>query len=159
MVPYGAPGCDETAVNLSSFQNFKSSLYRSRLQRFPTLPQIREEIEFRGEWTQTARDEDFLLVDTGRNDQNRLVPFATVGNIEKFCEAETIYIDRTFKASPKLFISSSQYMLCIMASTSVTQSIASQHLVHIDSIILKKMYFINSHFVNFPLCQFPLCQH
>ena len=37
---YGGPGRDETAVNLSSFQNLKSSLYRSRLQRFPTLPQI-----------------------------------------------------------------------------------------------------------------------
>ena len=24
-------------------------------------------------------------------------------NLEKFCEAETIYIDRTFKASPQLF--------------------------------------------------------
>ena len=30
-----------------------------------------------GEWTQTTR-EDFLLVDTGQNDQNYLVAFATV---------------------------------------------------------------------------------
>ena len=37
---YGGSGCDETAVNLSSFQNHKSSLYCSRLQRFPTSPQI-----------------------------------------------------------------------------------------------------------------------
>ena len=39
-----------------------------------------------GNEAKTARDEDFLLVDTGRNDhrQNRLVPFATVNNIEKF---------------------------------------------------------------------------
>ena len=63
---YGGPGCDETAVNVPSFQNLKSSLYRSRLQRFPTLPQTREEIDFSGEWTRTAREEDFLLVDTGQ---------------------------------------------------------------------------------------------
>ena len=77
-------------------------------------------------------------MDTGQNDQNCLVPFATVGNLEKFefCEAETIYIDRTFKASCS--ISSSWCMLCIMVSTSVTQSTTSQHLVHI----------VNSHFVN-----------
>ena len=81
-----------TKVYVPSFQNLKSSLYRSRLQRFPTLPQTREEIDFSGEWTQTAREEDFLLVDTGQNDQNRLVAFATVGNLEKLCEAETIYI-------------------------------------------------------------------
>ena len=83
---------DETAVNLSSFENLKSLLYCSRLQRFP---QIQEEIEFKGEWTQTAHLEDFLLVDIGENDQNYLVPFTTVGNLDKFCEA-----DRTFKASP-----------------------------------------------------------
>ena len=100
---YGAPRCEETAVNLPSFQNLKSSLYRSRLQRFPTLPQTRAEIDFRGEWTRTAREKDFLLVDTGPNDQNRLVAFATVGNLEKLCEAETIYIDGIFKASPWLF--------------------------------------------------------
>ena len=42
-------------------------------------------------------------MDTGRNDQNCLVAFATVGNLEKLCGAETIYIDGTFKASPQLF--------------------------------------------------------
>ena len=95
---YGGPGCDEIAVNVPSFQNLKSSLYRSRLQRFPTLPQTREEIDFSGEWTRTAREEDFLLVDTGHTDRNRLVAFATVGNLEKLCEAETIYIDGTFNS-------------------------------------------------------------
>ena len=63
----------------------------------------RIDIDFRGEWTRTAREEDFLLVDTGQNDQNPLVPFATVGNLEKFCNAETVYIYRTFKASPQWF--------------------------------------------------------
>ena len=56
-----------------------------------------------GEWTRTAREKDFLLVDTDRNDQNRLVALATVGNLEKLCEAKTIYIDGTFKASPQFY--------------------------------------------------------
>ena len=75
-------------------------------------------------------------MDTGQNDQNRLVPFATVGNLEKFCRAETIYINKTFKASPQLFhqLFKLKYILCTMASTYVTQSTASQHLVHIGSI-------------------------
>ena len=97
---YGAPGCDETAVNLSSFhrsitagfRGFQHCLkYEKRLtywlQRFPTLSQIREEIDFRGEWAQTA-GEDFLLVDTGQNDQNRLVPFATVGNLDIYIQGQ-----------------------------------------------------------------------
>ena len=43
---YGGTGCDETAVNLPLFQSLKSSLYCSRLQRFPTLPQTWEEIDY-----------------------------------------------------------------------------------------------------------------
>ena len=35
--------------------------------------------------------------------QNNLVAFATVDNLEMLCEAETIYINGTFKASPQLF--------------------------------------------------------
>ena len=81
---YGAPRCDET----------------------------QEEIDFRGEWTWTAREEEFLLVDTGQNDQNHLVPFVTVGNLEKFYEAETIYIDRTFKANP-VVLSTLQSTYCV----------------------------------------------
>ena len=42
-------------------------------------------------------------MDTGQTDRNHLVAFATVGNLEKLCEAETIYIDGTFKANPQLF--------------------------------------------------------
>ena len=109
---HGGPGRDETAVNLSSFQNLKSS----------------------------------------QNDQNRLVPFATVGNLEKFefCEAETIYMDRTFKASCS--ISSSRCMLCIMVSTSVTQSTTSQRLDSIKYTLSiptsSTSHFVNSHFVN-----------
>ena len=42
---------------------------------------------------------------------NRFVSFATVGNFEKFWEAETIYVDWTFKVSPaQLFIRSSQHI-------------------------------------------------
>ena len=37
-------------------------------------------------------------MDTGQNDQNHLAPFATVGNLEKLCEAETIYIDKSQKS-------------------------------------------------------------
>ena len=141
---YGAPRCDETAVNL----NFKSSLYRSRLQRFPTLPQIREEIDFRGEWTQTAHEEDFLLVDTGQNDQNCLVPFATVGNLEKFCEAETIYIDRTFKASPQLF-----YQLFTVHAV-----YNGQHIRHTVNRIPASSSYRQHHFFQNVLYQFPLRQ-
>ena len=73
---YGAPGCDETAVNC---------LIHER------------------RWT------------SGESGLEQSV--TTFGNLEKFYEAETIYIDRAMLASPF-----------------VTQSTAPQHLVHIGSI-------------------------
>ena len=99
---YGAPGCDETAVNLFSFQT--AALLHQASKVFLMLPQTREEIEFKGEWTRTAHQKDFLLVDTGQNDQNHLAPFTTVGNLEKLCEAETIYIDGTFQGQPTVVL-------------------------------------------------------
>ena len=65
----GAPGCDETAANCLKHKRLTSG--KSGLEQ---------------------PEEDFLLVDTGQNDQNCLVPFATVGNLEKFCKVETIHI-------------------------------------------------------------------
>ena len=131
------------------------------------LSQTREEIDFRGEWTQTAREEDFLLVDTGQNDQNCLVPFATVGNSEKFYEAKTIYINRTFKAIPQLFyqffrVHAAYNGQPIRHTVNRIPTSSSHRQHHIFGFF--KMYFINSHFINFPLrqfplYQFPLCQH
>ena len=55
-------------------------------------------------------------MDTGQNDQNCLVPFATVGNLEKFCKAETIHIYIYIELSRPAHscsISSSEYTLCV----------------------------------------------
>ena len=108
---------------------YKLSLYRSRLQRFPTLPQTREEIDFSGERTRTARQEDFLLVTLGKMIKTafQVVAFATVGNLEKLCEAETIY------PAHSCSISSSRYMLCIMALSICLCSVAEQNNHHLQS--------------------------
>ena len=145
MVPLGV--MKQLSICLPS--KIKSLLYRSRLQRFPTLSQIREEIEFRGEWTRTACEEDFLLVDTGQNYQNRLVPFATVGNLEKFCEAETIIIDRTFMASPQLF-----YQLFTVHAV-----YNGQHIRHtVNRIPTSSSDRLHHIFSKYILYQFPLHQ-
>ena len=39
----------------------------------------------------------------GKMIKNHLVAFATVGNLDKFCKAETIYMDEIFKASPQFY--------------------------------------------------------
>ena len=120
------------------------------------MPQIREDIDFRGEWARTAHEEDFLLVDTGQNDQNRLVPFATVGNLEKFCEAETIYIDRTFKASPQLFyqlftvhaVYNGQHIHHTVNRIPTSSSYRQHHKCTLSIPTLSTSHFANSHFVN-----------
>ena len=75
-----------------------------------------------------------------------------VDNLQKFYEAETIYIDR---AIPQLFYQ----LFRVHAGQPIRHTVnciptsSSQHHITL------KIYFINFHLVNFPLCQFPLCQH
>ncbi len=55
-----------------------------------------------GEWAKTASGEDFLMEEDGQG-QDKLIMFATEANIKLLCEAETIYVDRTFQTCPRLF--------------------------------------------------------
>ena len=90
------------------------------------------------------------------NDQNRLVAFATVSKLEKFCEAETIYIDGTFKASPQLFyhfltvhaMYNGQHIHCTVNRIPMSSSYRQHHISTIQFPLHQ-----------FPLCQFPLRQH
>ena len=45
---------DEVAAFLPNFQGCSSSAYRTRAQRFPILPERREDIVLEGEWAQVC---------------------------------------------------------------------------------------------------------
>ena len=159
---YGAPGCDETAVNFSSFQNLKSLLYCFKHEK--RLSSRKSGLE------QPVRRTSFWWT-LGKMIKTALLPLQQLA----------------------IWISFSEYMLCIIASIFHSSMLCCQtkqpapsynrlftklndwcvyeyiddcvFLVHTDNISHFSFFSVyNSHFVNFPLCQFPLhqfplCQH
>ena len=129
---------DKTAVNLSSFQNFKSSLYRSRLQRFPTCAS-----NTRRDWVQGGVDSNSPLGGLPASEHwakwSKLpCSFCNSWQFREVLRSWNHLYRYNFQGQSTVVLL--QYMLCIMASTSVTQSTASQHLESITFLI-------------FPLCQ------
>ncbi len=59
-------------------------------------------MNFNGEWAQTFKGEQFQLVEDGVGD-DKVTMFATGDNLSRLAEAETIYIDGTFRTCPCLF--------------------------------------------------------
>lgn len=68
--------CASVAANLPTFTSVKSSMYRSRRSRLPTLPKSRAEITLDGDWVNTLSGERFLLWNEGSDDQIRWVYLA-----------------------------------------------------------------------------------
>ncbi len=94
---------DEVILDeLPSLSNYQAAMYRSRAKRLPKLPHRRADLEITGEWAQTEDGRDFLLCNDGIED--KILIFATAQNLRHLCEAETIFMDGTFKISPEMFL-------------------------------------------------------
>lgn len=92
---------EELLDHLPSFKRHRDSLYRARSQRLPRVPHNRQDIVLEGEWAETLDGRNFILADDGRDD--RLIIFGTMQNLRYLCQAETIYMDGTFKLAPEMF--------------------------------------------------------
>lgn len=88
----------EIAINLPQFSSIKSSLYRSRMTKYPSLPQTIQDINFNGDWTRIIQGEDMLLADSGENDPERIIIFGTRKSLEILCNSDCIYLDGTLKS-------------------------------------------------------------
>ena len=86
---------------MPTFDQFRTSLYDSRRERLPTLPQTRGDVSFTGEWTKTSSGDQFLIADDDyKND--KLFIFGTDNNVKLLCESHTIQVDRTFQTCPNI---------------------------------------------------------
>ena len=47
------------------------------MTKYPSLPQTIQDITFGGEWTRTTQGDAMLLADSGENDTERIIMFAT----------------------------------------------------------------------------------
>jgi hypothetical protein len=91
----------EVVAQLPNFQACSSSVYCARRRRFPVLPQRRQDIVLEGQWSQTADGQDFVLANDGEVD--KLLIFGTIEGLMQVCRANTVYMDGTLYAVPRLF--------------------------------------------------------
>jgi hypothetical protein len=92
---------EQEVAHLPSQKSLSSTLYRSRAKRLPNLPHTRTDINLEGEWATTQDGRDFILANDG--DEDKIIIFGTVQNVRLLCEAETIFMDGTFKVAPDMF--------------------------------------------------------
>jgi hypothetical protein len=84
----------------SEFKTVKSSAKRAKQGEVPRIPRTVNDIDIRGVWAQTWNVDDFLLHwDSGWG----LLMFATEENLKVLQECRDIYIDGTFRTTPKPF--------------------------------------------------------
>ena len=89
---------EAVAARLPTFPSLKSSMYRSRRSRLPTLPMSQEDVRIEGRWQKTLSGEQFFSRKEGE-----VLIIATHTNMRLLAEATTIYVDGTFEICPRLF--------------------------------------------------------
>ncbi|CAC5356273.1 unnamed protein product [Mytilus coruscus] len=86
---------------IPTFTACKSSLYRQRNTELPRQPATRQNIDLQAEWRETSTGQNFVLSEDG--DINKILVFGTSDNLRHLSQANTIFADGTFYASPLLF--------------------------------------------------------
>ena len=92
---------NELTQTLPVYRNFKKGLQKEKYKIIPANPRCRRELILSGKWTQTNRNENFLLVNDG--DDDKIVVFGTLEFLKMACDADTIFMDGTFYISPNIF--------------------------------------------------------
>ena len=77
---------------------------RNTQQSFvPKDPATLQDLTIDGQWSQTSREEAFLIHNTGRDSHNRVIVFASYMGLRHLATIDTWYMDGTFKEAPGLF--------------------------------------------------------
>ena len=95
----------QAAVRLPNYRSVQRGVERERRRNAIPLPRPEslEDIQTEKFLQDSIRGDQFLLHDTGSDDINRLIVFATKENLHYMNRSETWLGDGTFKVSPPLF--------------------------------------------------------
>lgn len=94
---------NETLVRLPERRTLFRQVNRIQNRTRPVNPRSLEELTFRQPYTETLDSKTFLQLDSGPEDQNRIVLFYTEEGLLKLCESRSIDADGTFKVTPRMF--------------------------------------------------------
>ncbi|CAF1124225.1 unnamed protein product [Brachionus calyciflorus] len=93
------------ASNLTSINNLTQAVKRSRnkVKDYGKEPKTREQIVINDKYKKTNSDEDFVLLDSGEEDLDRIIILGTITNLKRLENEKTWYMDGTFSISPKVY--------------------------------------------------------
>ena len=89
---------EEVTATLPTFNSIRTSLYQSRRQRYPPMPESVDDLDFSGEWAVTDKNETFY-----HGCRDGVFLFTTENNLDTLSRAEMFCCDGTFSICPRLF--------------------------------------------------------
>lgn len=94
----------EVVANVPKLDNLKRNVRRQRQSKedFPDNPSARNEFEIPIKYTNTTRNEEFLLFDSGKI-ESRMLLFGTKKFVDLMKSNRNWYVDGTFKKCPDVF--------------------------------------------------------
>ena len=99
---HGALSKDIPTLTTYDLTLIRNNIHHARSSTIPKLPDNLPDLHnvLLNENIQTNRDENFLLVN---DNENNIIIFSTITNLNFLSEVDTIFVDGTFKSCPKLF--------------------------------------------------------
>lgn len=94
---------EEVLMRMPQRRNLLRSVSRYQNLNRPAIPSILNELEIIDPYNKTLEGERFLLYDSGVEDEDRLIIYATDDDLRRLCASEVVYCDGTFKCAPRLF--------------------------------------------------------
>ena len=92
------PTASAAAANVPTLPSLQTTLQRSRRKRLPPMPSTIDDVCLTGDWARTLKGEPFVL-----GSEDNIHVLATDTNVTFLAEADELYMDGTFKVSPRLF--------------------------------------------------------
>nr|XP_042912364.1 uncharacterized protein LOC122272586 [Parasteatoda tepidariorum] len=90
------------AANIPAYASIKTALYKTRNTLWPNLPKTVDDLLLQGSWCNTKNGAPFLLIDDGAG-SHRILVFCTAENLRNLCASPKLFLDGTFKVTPKIF--------------------------------------------------------
>lgn len=95
---------EEVLSNLPQRMALVRMVNRRQVKNRPPMPRTLQELQILNPYDVTARDDRFLLYDSGRGDRDRVIVFCTDLGLLRLSQSDMLFVDGTFKTSPTMFV-------------------------------------------------------
>ncbi|CAF3857569.1 unnamed protein product [Rotaria sordida] len=90
----------DDVCELPMYHQIKNSLYRTKNENYPSVPESINEFVLEGKWRMSLDNQDFIIID---HHNPRFITFGTAQSLQDLCAADHLFMDGTFKSCPSVF--------------------------------------------------------